>query len=130
MIPTANAESAYSMENIGQMIQDLSHSDNAKVNDALKALILDLDEDKKKWENPSRGRMSRHCSASEQLPRQMYCQNSGSGPEGNYRQVTRSHPVLDLSSWRENSHFDRRSGSHCKGHELNCDLNPVVRYIQ
>jgi hypothetical protein len=49
--PTAKAESAYSMENIGQMIQDLFHSDNAKVNDALKALILDLDEEKKKWEN-------------------------------------------------------------------------------
>jgi hypothetical protein len=49
--PTANAESAYSMESIGQMIQDLSHSDVAKVNDALDTLILDLDEDKKKWEN-------------------------------------------------------------------------------
>jgi hypothetical protein len=49
--PTAKAESANSMENIGQMIQDLFHSDDAKVNYALDTLILDIDEDKKKWEN-------------------------------------------------------------------------------
>jgi hypothetical protein len=49
--PTANAESKFSIENIGQMIQDLFHSDYAKVNDALDTLMVDLDEDKTKWEN-------------------------------------------------------------------------------
>ena len=33
------------------MVQDLSHSDNAKVLATLLLLILDLDEDKRKWEN-------------------------------------------------------------------------------
>jgi hypothetical protein len=50
-VTTANAESVYSMESIGQMIQDLSNSDNAKVLATLLILILDLDEDKRKWEN-------------------------------------------------------------------------------
>ncbi len=41
-----------SIQSIGKMIQDLFHSDNAKVNAALDALCLDLvDEDKKKREN-------------------------------------------------------------------------------
>jgi hypothetical protein len=40
-----------SMEIIGALIQDLSHSDNAKVNAALYALSLDIDKDKKKSKN-------------------------------------------------------------------------------
>jgi flagellar biosynthesis regulator FlaF len=42
------AAPAWSMESIGALIQDLFHSDNAKVNAALFALRLDLDEDEKK----------------------------------------------------------------------------------
>jgi hypothetical protein len=41
-----------SMESVGQMIQNLFHSENAKVNASLVALwYLDLDEDVKKREN-------------------------------------------------------------------------------
>jgi hypothetical protein len=44
-----------SIQSIGKLIQDLFHSDNAKVNAALEALFLDLDvdldENKKKCEN-------------------------------------------------------------------------------
>jgi hypothetical protein len=40
-----------SMESIGALIQDLFHSDNARVNAALDGLDLDLDEDEKKGES-------------------------------------------------------------------------------
>jgi hypothetical protein len=39
-----------SMQNIGKLIQDLFHSDNAKVNAALDALVRDLRDDKKRCE--------------------------------------------------------------------------------
>jgi hypothetical protein len=40
-----------SIKSVGKMIQDLFHSDNAKVDAALDALNLDLDEDEKKCES-------------------------------------------------------------------------------
>jgi hypothetical protein len=46
----ASIEHAETYKSIGKMIQDLAHSDNAKVNAALDALFLDLDNDKKKCE--------------------------------------------------------------------------------
>jgi hypothetical protein len=56
-VPVVNAASTTlaapdsSLESIGQMIQDLFHSDNARVNAALYALIVDLDKNKKKCDN-------------------------------------------------------------------------------
>jgi hypothetical protein len=54
--PTANAASVAakqedSIESIGQMIQDLFHSDNAKVDATLATLNEDLDKDEKKCQN-------------------------------------------------------------------------------
>lgn len=45
---SAAIEDEESIENIGQMIQDLAHTDNAEVSDTLDALKLDLKEGKKK----------------------------------------------------------------------------------
>jgi hypothetical protein len=46
----ASDENGESIENVGQMIQDLAHSDNAKVNAALDALLsLSLEIDKQKY---------------------------------------------------------------------------------
>jgi hypothetical protein len=49
-IQSTAAEHEESIENVGKMIQDLLHTDNAKVDAALDALLLDRSEDKKKNE--------------------------------------------------------------------------------
>jgi hypothetical protein len=47
-VVTLVAKQEESIQRIGSLIQDLFHSDNAKVNAALDALTLDLDKDRKK----------------------------------------------------------------------------------
>jgi hypothetical protein len=50
-VPSAAEKQEEAIESIGVLIQDLFHSDNAKVNAALDTLYLDLYIDKNKCEN-------------------------------------------------------------------------------